>query len=412
MEVSKLENIWFPYTQMKTMTTPIQIEKGEGVYLYTNDGDKLIDTVSSWWCAIHGYNNIEINNAIKDQIDKMSHIMLGGLVHQPVMELSKKLSAILPGDLNHCFFSDSGSVGVEVALKMAVQYFNNSGEKRTKFISFIDSYHGDTWKAMEVGDDPDYHKAFKGDDIPANFYVEPDNIDELEDILKKHSAEIAGFIVEPILQGAGGFKIHSREYLKNARKLCDRYGVLFIFDEVATGFGRTGDLFVASEDLIPDIIVLGKALTGGYLGHAVTVATDEIYDKFYSDSPEDAFMHGPTFMGNPLACAAGLKSIEIFQREDYLSKIKKIESTLMKLKEIDHPLIKEVRVIGGCGCIEVTDNKILKGFKEYCFSKGIWNRTFLNFAYIMPPYIISSDELNYVVETFKTWFEQEQKDVL
>jgi len=407
-----MKNIWFPYTQMKTMSPPIHIEKGEGVYLYTKDGHILIDTVSSWWCAIHGYNNKEINNAIKDQIDKVSHVMMGGLVHSPVMEFGKKIASILPGNLDHCFFSDSGSVGVEVALKMAVQYFSNSGQNKKKFISFTDSYHGDTWKAMEVGDDPDYHKAFKGDKAPANFYVEPDDIEQLEDILKKHSTEIAGFIVEPILQGAGGFKIHSRDYLKNARKLCDRYDVLFIFDEVATGFGRTGDLFVASEDLIPDIIVLGKALTGGYLGHAVTVANDLIYDKFYSDSPEDAFMHGPTFMGNPLACAAGLKSIEIFEREDYLSKIKKIEAALLKLSEINHPLIKEVRVIGGCGCIEVTDNKILKGFKEYCFSKGIWNRTFLNFAYIMPPYIISPDELNYVVETFKTWFEEVQKDVL
>lgn len=407
-----MKNIWFPYTQMKTMSNPIQIEKGEGVYLYTKNKEKLIDTVSSWWCAIHGYNNIEINNAIKDQVDNISHIMLGGLVHEPVIKFSKKIASILPGDLNHCFFSDSGSVAVEVALKMAVQYFSNIGKTKKKFISFIDSYHGDTWKAMEVGDDPDYHKAFKGNNTPQNFYVDPENIKELEDILKKHSEEIAGFIVEPILQGAGGFKIHSREYLKNARKLCDKYDVLFIFDEVATGFGRTGDLFVASENLVPDIIVLGKALTGGYLGHAVTVATNKIYDKFYSDSSEDAFMHGPTFMGNPLACAAGLKSIEIFEREDYLSKIKKIESNLQKLKGINHPLIKEARVIGGCGCIEVTDNKVLKGFKDYCFSKGIWNRTFLNFAYIMPPYIISEDELSYVLETFKTWFEKEQKNVL
>ena len=407
-----MENIWFPYTQMKTMDEPIQIEKAEDFYLYTKEGEKLIDTVSSWWCTIHGYNNIEINNAIKDQIDKMSHIMLGGLVHQPVIDFSRKLANILPGDLNHCFFSDSGSVGVEVALKMAVQYFSNKGMRKKKFISLNDSYHGDTWKAMEVGDDPDYHKAFKGDSVPQNFYVEPGNIDELENILKKYSTEIAGFIVEPILQGAAGFKIHSREYLKNARKLCDRYDVLFIFDEVATGFGRTGDLFVAGEDLIPDIIVLGKAVTGGYIGHAVTVANDLIYDEFYSDSPEDAFMHGPTFMGNPLACAAGLKSIEIFEREDYLSKIKKIESILLKLNDIEHPLIKEVRVIGGCGCVEVIDNKILNGFKDYCFSKGIFNRTFLDFAYIMPPYIISLDELDHVVETFKSWFEQEQKDVL
>jgi len=407
-----MENIWFPYTQMKTMDEPIHIEKAEDFYLYTKEGEKLIDTVSSWWCTIHGYNNIEINNAIKDQIDKMSHIMLGGLVHQPVIDFSRKLANILPGDLNHCFFSDSGSVGVEVALKMAVQYFSNKGMRKKKFITLNDSYHGDTWKAMEVGDDPDYHKAFKGDSVPQNFYVEPGNIDELENILKKYSTEIAGFIVEPILQGAAGFKIHSREYLKNARKLCDRYDVLFIFDEVATGFGRTGDLFVAGEDLIPDIIVLGKAVTGGYIGHAVTVANDLIYDEFYSDSPEDAFMHGPTFMGNPLACAAGLKSIEIFEREDYLSKIKKIESILLKLNDIEHPLIKEVRVIGGCGCVEVIDNKILNGFKDYCFSKGIFNRTFLDFAYIMPPYIISLDELDHVVETFKSWFEQEQKDVL
>ena len=407
-----MKNIWFPYTQMKNMTPPLHIDRGEGVYLYTKDEKKLIDTVSSWWSTIHGYNNLEINNAIKDQIDKGSHMMLGGLVHDPVIKFSKKLASILPKDLDHCFFSDSGSVGVEVALKMAVQYFSNQGMKKTKFISYKDSYHGDTWKAMEVGDDPDYHKAFKGNNTPSNFYVTPDNINELEEVLKNNSKEIAGFIVEPILQGAGGFKIHSREYLKKARILCDKYDILFIFDEVATGFGRTGNLFVADEDLVPDIIILGKALTGGYLGHAVTVANDKVYYEFYSDSIDDSFMHGPTFMGNPLACAAGLKSIEIFQRENYIEKIKNIETILNRLKEIKHPMIKEIRVIGGCGCIEVYDNKILKGFKEYCYENGIWNRTFLNFAYLMPPYIITEKELSHVINTFKRWFCDVNKDVL
>ncbi len=408
-----MKNIWFPYTQMKNMALPIHIEKTEGVYLFTKEGHKLIDTVSSWWATIHGYNNKEINDAIKEQIDKGSHVMLGGLVHDPVINFSRKLAEILPKDLNYCFFSDSGSVGVEVALKMAVQYFNNKDiPNKTKFVSLKESYHGDTFKAMEVGDDPDYHKAFKNKTTPTNFYVTPNNILELEELFITHSEEIAAFIVEPIMQGAGGFKLHSEEYLKKARLLCDKYNIIFIFDEVATGFGRTGNLFVANENLVPDIIVLGKALTGGYIGHAVTVANEMIYNGFYSDKSEDSFMHGPTFMGNPLACIAGLKSIEIFQRENYLGKIKNIEMLLNRLKKIKHPLIKEVRVVGGCGCIEVFDNKIFDGFSKYCFEKGIWNRTFLNFAYIMPPYIIDDKTLNYVIDTFKVWFEEVQRDVL
>lgn len=409
-----MKHIWFPYTQMKTQETPIHIVRGKGVYLYTSENEKLIDTVSSWWSTIHGYSNEELNQTISSQLELGAHFMLGGLVHDPVIKLSNKLAELLPGDLNHSFFSDSGSVGVEVALKMAVQYFNNLGRPKTKFIALKGAYHGDTWKAMEVGDDPDFHKAFKNIEDPTHstFYVTPGDIKEVEDIFKSSHKEIAAFIVEPCLQGANGFRIYSKDYLVQARKLCDKYDVLLIFDEVATGFGRTGTLFVANENLVPDIIVLGKALTGGYIGHAVTVASKKVYEGFLSDSLDDAFMHGPTFMGNPLACATALKSLEIFQRENYLGKIEKIQTILNSLKDIKHPLIKEVRVIGGCGCIEVVDNKILKGFSKFCQSHGIWNRPFLNFAYIMPPYIITEDELNYVISIFKKWFEEVEKDVL
>jgi len=399
------KNLWFPYTQMKTMKDPIHIKSAKGVYLINNKGNKLIDSVSSWWSTIHGYSNEEINRALKDQIDNFSHVMMGGITHDSVIKLSEKLASILPSSLDHCFFSDSGSTAVEVALKMATQYFSNKGIKKNKFISLKESYHGDTWKAMEVGDDPDYHKAFKNDPNN-NFYVTPDKIEELEAVLKANHREIVAFIVEPILQGAGGFKIHSREYLKEARKLCTKYDVLFIFDEVATGFGRTGKLFVADEDLIPDIIVLGKALTAGYLGHAVTVASTKIYEGFYSNNPEDAFMHGPTFMGNPLACTVSLKSIEIFERDNYLEKIKNIEKKLLKLKEIKNEKIRDIRVIGACACIEVKDSNSLKGFSEFCYENGIFARSFLNFAYIMPPYIIGHRELDHIISTYTRWFNE------
>lgn len=395
--------IWYPYTQMKTMAEPIQIIGAEGIYLYTKD-KKLIDTTTSWWSVIHGYNHPEINDALKKQVDEFSHVMLGGLTHEPVKALSKKLVELLPGDLNHCFYSDSGSVAVEVALKMAVQYFFNQGQSEKKsFVALKHAYHGDTFKTMAVGDDEDYHLAFP--EKEGIYHIFP-NANELKSLLEAKHQEVAAFIVEPLLQGAGGMRMYDVAFLEKARQICDDYNVLFIFDEVATGFGRTGHMFV-SDLVCPDIIVLGKALTAGYIGHAVTVASDQVFNGFYSDQPEHAFMHGPTFMGNPLACTVALKSIEIFQREDYISKIKWIESKLKaNFKDFSSDKVKEVRILGACLCIEVYTPNDLKGFKDFALEHGIHSRPFINYMYAMFPYIIDEDELLNVCNVYKKWFEE------
>ena len=305
--------IWYPYEQMKTMKEPYEIVDAEGVYLYTKDGSRLIDSISSWWSTIHGYKHPVLTEAITAQAEKFSHVMLGGLTHEPVKKLAAKLEEWLPGDLDYCFFSDSGSVAVEVALKMALQYHMNKGDKeRTKVLSLTNSYHGDTFKAMEAGDDEDYHFVLEAYGKNENVVHIPTEIPELEKAFDEYHDSLNSFIVEPLLQGAGGMLMYDVSFLERARELCDEYDVLLIFDEVATGFGRTGNRFVA--DLVqPDILILGKALTGGYIGHAVTVADHKVYDAFYSDEPDKALMHGPTFMGNPLACSAALKSIEVFE---------------------------------------------------------------------------------------------------
>ena len=294
--------IWYPYEQMKTMKAPYKILDAEGVHLYTKD-QKLIDSISSWWCMIHGYKHPELTEAIKEQADRFCHVMLGGLTHEPVEKLAAKLQEFLPGDLDYCFFSDSGSVAVEVSLKMALQYNTNQGRKRPLVLALEHAYHGDTFKAMEVGDDEDYHFAF---DKKEGVVHIPTEIPALEEAFEQYHDRLNCFIVEPLLQGAGGMRMYDISFLKRARELCDQYDVLLIFDEVATGFGRTGNRFVA-DLVLPDILVLGKALTGGYIGHAVTVANHKVFDAFYSDDDRLALMHGPTFMGNPLACAVALK---------------------------------------------------------------------------------------------------------
>lgn len=398
--------IWYPYTQMKTMKEPYKIIDADGVYLYTED-NKMIDSVSSWWCMIHGYKNKEITEAIKNQADNFSHVMLGGLTHDPVQKLSNKLKEFLPGDLDYCFFSDSGSVAVEVALKMAFQYYVNRGDwKRTKVLSLTHAYHGDTFKTMEVGDDEDYHFILEAYGEKKYVYNIDTNIEALEKAFKEHGDELNAFIVEPLLQGAGGMRMYDISFLERARELCDEYDVLLLFDEVATGFGRTGNRFVA-DLVLPDIIVLGKALTAGYIGHACTVANHKVYNGFYGDEPEKALMHGPTFMGNALACAAALKGIEIFERENYMEKIKKIEEiSKREMLGFTNPKIREVRVLGGCTCVEVYDAKDLEGFKQFAYERGVFSRPFLNYMYSMVPYIITEEELVTIFDTMKAWFER------
>ena len=396
--------IWYPYEQMKNMKQPYKIVDAEGVYLYTEDA-KLIDSVSSWWCMIHGYKNPEITQAIQEQAGKFSHVMLGGLTHEPVQKLSAKLKEFLPGDLDYCFFSDSGSVAVEVALKMALQYYVNRGEmERTKVLSLTHAYHGDTFKAMEVGDDEYYHFILEAYGEKKYVYHIDTDIPSLEEAFKEHGHELNSFIVEPLLQGAGGMRMYDISFLQRARELCDEYDVLLIFDEVATGFGRTGNRFVA-DLVLPDILVLGKALTAGYIGHACTVANHKVYDGFYSDKPEKALMHGPTFMGNALACAAALKGIEIFERENYMEKIKRIEEiSRQQMQGFTNPKVREVRIMGACTCVEVYDPKDLEGFQQFAYERGVFSRPFLSYMYSMVPYIIKEDELIRIFDTMKAWF--------
>ena len=396
--------IWYPYTQMKTMAPPIKIASAKGVHLYTEDGHDLIDSISSWWSVIHGYNNPVINDAIKEQLDKFAHVMLGGLTHDSVQKLSDKLAEWLPGDLNYCFFSDSGSVAVEVALKIALQFNTNRGSDKNIILALEHAYHGDTFKAMEVGDDEDYHFAFGNSNEKKQGVVHiPTEIPALENAFKKYGDRLSCFIVEPLLQGAGGMRMYDISFLERARQLCDEYDVLLIFDEVATGFGRTGNRFVA-DLVLPDILVLGKALTGGYIGHAVTVANERVWNGFLSDDSSHALMHGPTFMGNALACAAAIKSIELFEKGNYLEKIKHIEEiTLNAFEDFSSDKIQEIRIMGGCICIEVKDEKYLEGFRQYAFEHGVFTRPFLKYIYAMVPYIIEDWELVKVINVMKTW---------
>ena len=396
--------IWYPYQQMKTMQTPYEIVDAEGVYLYTRER-RMIDSVSSWWSVIHGYKHPALNQVLVDQAGRFSHVMLGGLTHAPAQQLAEKLGQWLPGELAYSFFSDSGSVAVEVALKMALQYFMNRGPtQRTMILALEHAYHGDTFKTMEAGDDADYHFVLQAYGPSRHVVHIPTEIPALEEAFLTYHDRLNCLLVEPLLQGAGGMRMYDVSFLQRARALCDQYGVLLIFDEVATGFGRTGNRFVA--DLVqPDILVLGKALTGGYLGHAVTVASRKVYEGFYDDCPEHALMHGPTFMGNALACRLALQSIALFEEQDYLAKIRRMEQiTRRELAGFSHPSIREIRIMGGCVCIEVFDPAVLRGYQQFAYERGVFSRPFLQYLYAMVPYIIEEEELVTVLRTMKAWF--------
>ena len=396
--------IWYPYQQMKTMQTPYEIVDAEGVYLYTQER-RMIDSVSSWWSVIHGYKHPALNQVLVDQAGRFSHVMLGGLTHAPAQQLAEKLGQWLPGELAYSFFSDSGSVAVEVALKMALQYFMNRGQtQRTMILALEHAYHGDTFKTMEAGDDADYHFVLQAYGPSRHVVHIPTEIPALEEAFLTYHDRLNCLLVEPLLQGAGGMRMYDVSFLQRARALCDQYGVLLIFDEVATGFGRTGNRFVA--DLVqPDILVLGKALTGGYLGHAVTVASRTVYEGFYDDCPEHALMHGPTFMGNALACRLALQSIALFEEQDYLAKIRRMEQiTRRELAGFSHPSIREIRIMGGCVCIEVFDPAVLRGYQQFAYERGVFSRPFLQYLYAMVPYIIEEEELVTVLRTMKAWF--------
>lgn len=394
---------------------------GEGVIMHLEDGRSLIDGISSWWAVIHGYNHPALNAALLTQANKFAHVMLGGMTHNPALDLAAKLVSITPEGLNHVFFSDSGSIGVEVALKMSIQYWKNIGyQGKSKIISLRNGYHGDTFKAMEVSDDSDFTRAFSDVlkrgfilDIPeggfdAGATVVKQAADELEALLQQEHQHIAAFIVEPIVQCAGGFNIYSPLYLQLARELCTKYNVLLVFDEVATGFGRTGKMFAAEHaGITPDIMILGKALTAGYMGHAATLATSAVFDSFLGDNYEKALMHGPTFMANPLACAVALQSISIIEEEHYLQKIEKIQSIIREqFDTLTSPAIVAKRSIGAIGALEMKDAPCLSGFKEFSQQHGVWLRPIGNVLYLMPPYIISEKELLTILQVMKEWIQQ------
>ena len=405
------DHIWHPYT---SMTNPLQVygvEKAEGVKIYLNNGHVLIDGMSSWWSAIHGYNHPEINRAIIEQSKKTNHIMFGGLTHEPAINLAKLLLKITPQEYNHIFFADSGSIAVEVALKMAIQYHQNCGNKdKTKFLSLRNGYHGDTFAAMSVSDPENGMHSLFADSLITQYHIpapttpfnEPINRqdkDNLESYFEQHHNKVAGLILEPIVQGAGGMRFYSAEFIEYARKLCDKYDVLLILDEIATGFGRTGKLFAQEYTNIKgDILCIGKALTGGQMTLAATLSTTKVAETVSLHN--NVLMHGPTFMANPLACAVALKSTQLLLESDWKKRISNIEKILkeklFEAKKISG--VADVRVLGAIGVIELKENVDMKRLQPMFVDAGIWIRPFGKLIYTMPPYIISDEELSFLCE--------------
>jgi adenosylmethionine-8-amino-7-oxononanoate aminotransferase len=397
-----MPHLWMPYTQMLTAPPPIPVVATEDVYLILEDGTRLIDGLASWWTACHGYNHPTIREAVETQLRTMPHVMLGGIVHESALRLAARLAGLLPGDLEHVFFSDSGSVAVEVAMKMAVQYWLNQGVTgRTKFVSFRHAYHGDTTGAMSVCDPVNsMHAHFGGflleqfvQDLPQSHEQER----EFDAFLGEFRQEIAAVIVEPLVQGAGGMKFHSPDCLAFLRRACDRHGLLLVADELATGFGRTGTMFACEQaEVVPDIICLGKALTGGTMGLAATVASRRVYDQFLSNESTHAFMHGPTFMANPLACAAALASLDLFDREPRLSQVAAIEEGLLASLGgcRDLPGVVDVRCKGAIGVIQVDRLHSLERLGDSFIALGVWARPFANMFYVTPPLTISPSQLS------------------
>lgn len=415
---TQVHSLWLPYAQMKTVPTPYRVVRGEGVKLYLDDGTVVIDGISSWWCVIHGYNHPVLNQAVQEQLAKFAHVMLGGLLNDAALNLAETLVRITPKGLNHVFFGDSGSVGVEIALKMAIQYWRNKGfSHKSHFVALRKGYHGDTTGAMSVSDDDEgMHRLFKGVMLPQYFIDAPSgnsieseecqaSLFQLEELLRTKNSEIAALILEPVFQGAGGFRFYPPEYLVQAQKLCDRHEVLLIFDEVATGFGRTGALFAADlANVTPDIMVLSKALTGGYLGLSATIATSKVYNSFLGDGPELCFMHGPTFMGNAVACAVALASIKLIETDNYLSKIKAIEQVLKEeIEGLEGASLCDARVLGAIGVLEFESSSNLIGFREFAVERGVWLRPYGKWLYTMPPYIINEEELRRITAVMKDW---------
>ncbi|EGQ8034450.1 adenosylmethionine--8-amino-7-oxononanoate transaminase [Vibrio parahaemolyticus] len=404
------QHIWHPYTSTLTPLTCYPVASANGVYIKLEDGTELVDGMSSWWSTIHGYNHPHLNQAAHQQIDQVSHVMFGGITHQPAISLCKKLLSLAPNNLEHVFLADSGSVAVEVSLKMALQYWHAKGERRPKFLTLRHGYHGDTFAAMSVTDpDNSMHSLYKGF-LPEHIFAEsptcgywdewkPEDLADFEHKIDSHHQELAAVILEPIVQGAGGMRIYHPEFLKGVRRLCDKYDLLLIADEIATGFGRTGKLFACEHaDIQPDILCVGKALTGGYMTLSATLASKHVADTVCGGDA-GCFMHGPTFMGNPLACAVATASLELIEQGDWQQQTQQIEmlfsELLPKLEEYD--LVKNTRWLGAIGVVETHRPVNMETIQALFVEHGVWIRPFGNLIYMMPPFISKPEDIEKLI---------------
>lgn len=415
------QHIWHPYTSMTQPLPTYQVESANGVYIHLNDGTQLIDGMSSWWAVIHGYNHPALNNALIEQSQKMSHVMFGGLTHQPAIDLCQQLIALTPKSLTKVFISDSGSVAVEVAIKMSLQYWQAQKKaEKHKLLTVRNGYHGDTFAAMSVCDPvTGMHQIFESVLMKNHFAPAPqakfseafkqEELVELENLFKQHHNEIAAFIIEPIVQGAGGMRIYHPDYLKACEALCKKYSVLMIADEIATGFGRTGKMFACEwADISPDILCLGKALTGGYLSLAATLCSDDVAEVI-SKGDANCFMHGPTFMGNPLACAVANANLALLAKHDWQQQTQNIEQYLTEnlLPLVKHSRVSDTRVLGAIGVVECKQPVNLATIQKCFVELGVWIRPFGKLIYIMPPYIINKAQLSKLIMAIRTVLDNE-----